>query len=81
MLKVEMPMPNARTIRRTVLTAALAVNGQVKCDCGGIDFQVGIAINHENGNNFVRVLECTSCNSQMAMVHKSDANLSPSIVS
>jgi hypothetical protein len=68
-------------MQQTTLMAALGVNGMVKCDCGHTDFFVGIAINPENGNNFVRVLECTKCAHQMPMVHKSDAQLAPSIVS
>ncbi len=68
-------------ITPTALTAALGVNGQVRCDCGGIEFLVGVAVNMENGNNFIRVLECTVCAKQMPMVHQSDAQLAPSIIS
>lgn len=68
-------------MQQTVLMAALGVNGLVKCDCGNINFLVGIAVNHDTGNNFVRVLECTECARQMPMIHKSDAQLAPSIIS
>lgn len=67
-------------MQQTTLMAALGVNGQVKCDCGNVTFFVGIAINLENGNNFIRVLECTKCQKQMPMVHQSDAQLAPSLV-
>lgn len=66
-------------IRQTTLTAAMSVNGQVICDCRADSFRVGLAVNEENGNNFIRVLECCGCGHQMPMVHQSDAQLAPSL--
>ncbi len=66
-------------IHQSQLTTTLGVNGQVKCDCGHTHFRVGLAVNTENGNNFIRVLECCQCQSQMAAVHRSDAELAPSV--
>lgn len=68
-------------MQQTALMAALGVNGQVKCDCGNVTFFVGIAVNPDNGNNFIRVLECQKCAHQMPMVHQSDAQLAPSLIS
>jgi len=67
-------------LQKTQLATVLGVNGQVRCDCGHLEFEVGVAVNPENGNNFIRVLQCARCAKQMAMVHQSDAQLAPSIV-
>lgn len=67
-------------IHQSTLTTAMGVNGQVRCDCGHTHFRVGLAVNMENGNNFIRILECCLCQKQTPMVHKSDAQLEPSII-
>lgn len=64
-------------VKTTPLSAALGVNGITICDCGSTHFKVGIAYNPENGNNFIRILECTACGKQMAATHNSDAGLAP----
>lgn len=65
----------------TPLTAAMAVNAQVVCDCGNITFEIGIAVNRENGNNFIRVMQCCACRKQMPATHQSNAEIEPSIMS
>lgn len=67
-------------IASSALKSALGVNAQARCDCSGVTFEVGIAV-ADNGNNFVRILECTACRKQMPMVHRSDAQLAPSLAS
>ena len=64
----------------SALMAVNGVNGQAVCDCGSVEFLVGIAIT-KNGNNFVRVLECVTCYHQLQVVHRSDAQVAPAIVS
>lgn len=66
-------------ITHTPLTVALRVNGQVRCDCGELRFEVAIA-ETPGGNNFLRALECISCHKQMTLVHRSDAGLAPALV-
>ena len=66
-------------ITRSPLSAALGVNGMIRCDCGCTAFEIGLAINLVNGNNFIRILECCSCGKQMPATHQSDAQLAPSI--
>lgn len=62
------------------LATANRVNAQAVCDCGGTEFLVGIAVT-ARGNNFVRLIECTACRRQLQVVHHSNAELAPSIVS
>jgi hypothetical protein len=66
-------------IRETPLSAALGVNSLVICDCGYDSFRIGLAYNPTNGNNFIRILECTDCGKQMPATHQSDAALAPSL--
>jgi hypothetical protein len=66
-------------VKPTQLAQALRVNGQVMCDCGCSSFRVGLAYEPVTGNNFIRLLECIVCGKQMPMVHKSDAQLAPSL--
>ncbi len=59
-------------ITATPLANALEVSGQVRCDCGGLAFEVGISL-PGGGNNFIRVLECAVCRKQMPVpvIHQS----------
>lgn len=66
-------------ISPSALSAAARVNGQMRCDCGCLEFSVGIAHNPDTGNNFIRILECITCGKQHLAVHKSDARIEPSI--
>lgn len=74
-----MLIPTPKPTRPSLLSTGLGVNGLVVCDCGQATFKVGIAYNERNGNNFLRLLECTSCGHQMPATHKADDGLSPSI--
>ena len=65
--------------KSSALCQATGVCAQIRCDCGNLTFEVGAAINPFNGNNFIRVLECTKCRHQMPIVHKSDAGIAPMI--
>lgn len=67
------------TIKPTPLTAATGVNGMMMCDCGAVYFKVGVAVNLENGNNFIRIIECVTCARQQTVVHETDAGLAPSV--
>lgn len=73
-------MPDHAYITPTALTAAVQVNGQMRCDCGCLQFLVGIAYSPETENNFIRVMECTICSKQHLIVHKSTAQLEPAVV-
>lgn len=66
-------------ITRSLLTGVLGVNGQVVCDCGKFSFEVGLGINPTNGNNFIRLLQCTACGKQMAATHESEG-LAPKLM-
>lgn len=65
-------------IKPSPLSAALGVNALTVCDCGNVEFKVGLAYNPTNGNNFIRILECVACGRQMPATHYSDGNLAPS---
>jgi len=65
-------------MKRNELTAALGVNATAKCDCGGASFEIGVALS-PNGNNFVRVIECTSCGLQMVVSHQANDGLVPTL--
>ncbi len=66
-------------IAPSALSAALGVNALTVCDCGGIHFKVGIAYNPQNGNNFIRLLECIACDRQMSVIHQADSGLAPTL--
>lgn len=61
------------------LKAVLGVNAQARCDCGNVSFEIGIAVNPSNGNNFIRLLQCTKCGGQLPATHQSDAQLAPAL--
>lgn len=67
-----------KRIAASPLSAANRIIGQMRCDCGGLDFMVGLAGTDE-GNNFIRLLECASCGMQHQVVHKSNAQIEPAI--
>jgi hypothetical protein len=66
-------------IKASPLTLALRVNGLVICDCGHDRFRIGITYDTETENNFIRVLECADCGSQMPVIHRADSGLAPSV--
>ncbi len=68
-----------RTIRSSPLSTSLGVNGQVKCECGGLEFAVGVASNPETQNIFIRLLQCLNCEAQMPIVHRADSGLAPAV--
>lgn len=73
-------MTDHRTpVNPSQLAAVLGVNAIVTCDCGEPFFKVGLAVNLENGNNFIRLLECSSCGRQMPATHKADSGLAPRV--
>lgn len=62
------------------LSVTLGVNAIVLCDCRSSHFKVGIAVNPENGNNFIRILECVECKRHMIATHQTDAGITPKVV-
>ncbi|MGD9766812.1 MAG: hypothetical protein AB7U62_04140 [Pseudolabrys sp.] len=66
-------------VRPTPLSRALSVNAVVICDCQQATFKVGLTLNTENGNNFLRILECTACGNQMPVTHCVDSGLAPAM--
>lgn len=67
-----------KRIAPSPLSAANNISGQMRCDCGGLDFMVALA-GTGTGNNFIRILECSSCGMQHQVVHKSNAQIEPAI--
>lgn len=75
----ETTMERRSPVKPSALASALGVNAIVTCDCGEPFFKVGLAVNLDNGNNFIRLLECAACGRQMPATHQSDAQLAPRI--
>lgn len=71
-------VPQIKRIAASPLSAANRICGQMRCDCGGMDFMVGLS-GTEEGSNFIRILECSTCGMQHQVVHKSNAQIEPAI--
>ena len=67
-----------KRIAPSPLSAANSISGQMRCDCGGLDFMVGLA-ETDAGNNFIRILECSTCAMQHQVVHKSNTQIEPAV--
>lgn len=73
-------MPNDQSpIKPSSLSMSLGVNAIVLCDCGCSYFKIGVAVNPENGNNFIRILECVECKKHMLATHESDTAITPRV--
>lgn len=47
------------------ISLARGVNAAAVCDCGHLEFRVGLRV--KDAENHIRVLECAACQKQMAV--------------